>query len=76
MIAQGTTTTTSVVQNSQLAVQEAMRLLATRTTPQRWVCEVCGMVHTGTAPTECDSCGTTTALVQKAELHREMHSRW
>jgi rubrerythrin len=76
MIAQRTITTTSVVQNSQAAVQEAMRLLVTRTTPQRWVCEVCGMVHTGAAPHECDSCGTTTALVQQAELHREMNSRW
>jgi rubrerythrin len=76
MIAQRTITTTSVVQNSQTAVQEAMRLLVTRTTAQRWVCEVCGMVHTGTTPHECDSCGTTTALVQQAELHREMNSRW
>ena len=76
MIAQRTITITSVVQNSQDAVQEAMRLLVTRTTAQRWVCEVCGMVHTGAAPKECDSCGATTALVQQAELHREMNSRW
>jgi len=75
MIAQRTSTT-SVVQNGQSAVQEAMRLLATRTTAQHWICEVCGMVHTGTAPIECDSCGDTTALVQQAELHREMNSRW
>ena len=75
MIAQKTGTT-AVVQNCHAAVQEAMRLLATRTTAQRWVCEVCGMVHTGAAPKECDSCGATTALVQQAELHRELHSRW
>jgi len=75
MIAQRTSTT-SVVQNGQSAVQEALRLLATRTTAQHWICEVCGMVHTGTAPIECDSCGSTTALVQQAELHREMNSRW
>ena len=75
MIAQRTSTT-SVVQNGQAAVQEAMRLLAARTTAQHWVCEVCGMVHTGAAPEECDSCGTTTALVLQPELHREMNSRW
>ena len=75
MIAQRTSTT-SVVQNGQAAVQEAMRLLAARTTAQHWICEVCGMVHTGAAPRECDSCGVTTALVQQAELHREMNSRW
>ena len=75
MIAQRTIAT-SVVQNGQTAVQEAMRLLAARTTAQRWVCEVCGMVHTGAAPIECDSCGATTALLQLAELHREMNSRW
>jgi len=74
MIAQRTSTT-SVVPNGQAAVQEAMRLLATRTTAQHWV-EVCGMVHTGAAPIECDSCGATTALVQQTELHREMNSRW
>jgi len=75
MIAQRTSTT-SVVQNGQAAVQEALRLLATRTTAQHWICEVCGMVHTGAAPIECDSCGSTTALVQQAELPREMNSRW
>ena len=75
MIAQRTSTT-SVVQNGQAAVQEALRLLATRTTAHHWICEVCGMVHTGAAPIECDSCGATTALVQQAELHREMNSRW
>lgn len=74
MIAQRTGT--PVVQNGQAAVQEAMRLLATGTTAQRWVCEICGMIHTGTAPIKCDSCGATTALTQQAELHREMNSHW
>ena len=76
MIAQRTITTTSVVQNSQTAVQEAMRLLVTRTTAQRWVCEVCGMTHTGSAPGACDSCGVATALVPQADTRREMNSRW
>jgi rubrerythrin len=74
MIAQRTGT--PVVQNGQEAVQEAMRLLAAGTTAQRWVCEICGMVHAGTVPIECDSCGATAALTQQAELHREMNSHW
>lgn len=76
MSTQRTMTITSVIHNSGAAVQEAMMLLAARRTTQRWVCEACGMVHTGAAPEMCDSCGLATALVQQAELHREMNSRW
>ena len=76
MIAQKTTTTTSVAKSKGSAVQEAMDVLArTRVTVRRWVCEVCGMVHTGTEPDACESCGAS-ALVQQADLHREMSSRW
>jgi rubrerythrin len=58
------------------AVQEAMNVLAhSRVTIRRWVCEVCGMVHTGAAPHECESCGVS-ALVQQPDLHREMSSHW
>ncbi len=60
----------------EAAVQEAIRILAERPTVQRWVCEVCGMVHTGPAPQACNSCGVATALVQQADTHREMNSRW
>jgi rubrerythrin len=67
--------TTSVMHNREAAVQAAMSLLATRRA-QRWVCEVCGMLHTGIAPEVCGSCGVGDALVQQAELHREMNSRW
>ena len=74
MIAQRTTA--FVVQNDETAVQEAMRLLSQKTEVQRWVCEVCGMVHTGAAPGACDSCGVATALVQQADTRLEMNSRW
>lgn len=76
MIAQKTTTTRSVARSNDAAVQEAIELL-TRTHVQvrRWVCEVCGMVHTGTAPDACDSCGAS-ALIQQSDLHREMSSHW
>ena len=75
MVAQRTITP-AVVVNSESVVQEAVRLLATKRTAQRWICEACGMIHTGTAPAACESCGKATALVQRAELHRELNSRW
>lgn len=76
MIAQNITTTTSVAKSKDAAVQEAMELLArTRIQVRRWECEVCGMVHTGTAPDTCDSCGVS-ALVQQPDLHREMSTHW
>ena len=76
MIAQKTTTIRSVAKSKGAAVQEAMELLArTRVQVHRWVCEVCGMVHIGTAPDACESCGVST-LVQQPDLHREMSSHW
>jgi rubrerythrin len=76
MIAQKTTTTRSVARSNDAAVQEAIALLTrTRVQVRRWVCEVCGMVHTGSAPDACDSCGAS-ALVQQPDLHREMSSHW
>ena len=76
MIAQRTITSTFKVGNNTAVVEEAMRLLAKKTTASRWVCERCGMIHTGTVPDACDSCGSTASLVEQAALHREMHSRW
>jgi len=70
------TLSTSVIANSKAVVQEAIRVMAMSRTARRWVCEACGMIHTGTAPAVCDSCGLATALVQQAELHREMNSHW
>ena len=75
MIAQKTTITGNIVQDNDAAVREAMRLLSSQPLTQRWVCEVCGMIHTVTAPDECDSCGAP-ALMQYHDFSREMNSRW
>ena len=75
MIAQRTTITGNIVQDNDAAVREAMRLLSSQPLTQRWVCEVCGMIHTVTAPDECDSCGAA-ALVQYHDFSREMNSHW
>ena len=75
MIAQKTTITGNIVQDNDAAVREAMRLLSSQPSTQRWVCEVCGMIHTVTAPDECDSCGAP-ALVQYHDFSREMNSHW
>jgi rubrerythrin len=75
------TKTTSIEAISDLAaVQEAMRVLeqhqAKKTAAQRWVCEVCGMIHTGSAPETCNSCGNDSSLVQLTDFRREIGSRW
>ncbi|MEO9030187.1 MAG: hypothetical protein ABI413_15370 [Ktedonobacteraceae bacterium] len=41
----------------------------------RWDCEICGMIHMGAKPVECDSCGSL-ALDQQADIHCEMNSHW
>ncbi len=76
MIAQRTKITGNTIRDNEAAVSEAMRLLATRSSIQRWVCEVCGMVHTGAAPNACDSCGASSALAQRPDPCREMNSHW
>ena len=76
MIAQRTKITGNTIQNNEAAVSEAMRLLATQPSIQRWVCEVCGMVHTGAAPGACYSCGASSALAQRPDSCREMNSHW
>jgi rubrerythrin len=68
--------TDNKIQKNEAAVQAAMRLLAQRPAPRRWVCEVCGMLHTGAAPDACDSCGVSMALVQHHDISREMNSHW
>ncbi len=75
MIAQRMITENKIQQN-KAAVHAAMRLLAQRTAPRQWVCEVCGMLHTGAAPDACDSCGVSMALVLHHNISREMNSHW
>jgi rubrerythrin len=61
-------------------IQEAIKVLsqyqARKMIVQRWVCEVCGMIHTGAVPDACESCSASTSLVQLEEWPREMNSRW
>ena len=76
MIAQRTFTTENVAHSSAATVQEAMRLLSTPTTVQCWACDVCGMLHTATAPEHCDSCGAVISPTQYFEPACELNSRW
>ena len=76
MIAQRTFTTTNVAQRSAAAIQEAIRLLSTPTAVQCWACDTCGMLHTGTMPEHCDSCGASISPAQRFEPRRELNSRW
>jgi rubrerythrin len=67
--------TSDTPKNHEMAVQEAIRLLSRRPLPQRWTCEVCGMLHTEVSPAACDSCGASSFAPQ-TNTHLEMHSRW
>ena len=68
------------INSKDATIQEAIKVLsqyqARKTIVQRWVCEICGMIHTGVVPDACESCGAPTSLVQLAEWPREMNSRW
>ena len=74
------TETDRVSHGENPVIQEAVTVLnlyqAHRTIAQHWVCEVCGMIHTGSVPDACESCGSTTAIVQLQDLRREINSRW
>ena len=77
MIAQRTRTNTVVVTSDDATVQAAVRLL-TRDWPVmllRWECEVCGMVHTGSKPNVCESCGKEGSLVHQPNVRYEVNSR-
>jgi rubrerythrin len=78
MIAQRKLTNKAVVKSDDAAVQAAVSLLARRPTTisYRWICECCGMVHTGSAPVQCESCGKQVTLAHESELPREMGTRW
>ena len=68
----------STKQMNHMVVQEAMTILqqfrTTRMTAQRWVCEVCGMIHNEKSAT-CESCGASH-LVQFNDTRHEIGSRW
>ena len=77
MIAQKTRTNNVVVTSNDATVQAAVTLL-TRNRPvmlRRWECEVCGMVHTGSKPDACESCGKEGSLVHRPDTRYEINSR-
>ncbi|GAC1397143.1 MAG: hypothetical protein NVSMB49_02370 [Ktedonobacteraceae bacterium] len=43
---------------------------------QHWVCEVCGMLYTGSIPTSCDDCGVADAFTVQQEMRNEIGRRW
>lgn len=74
MIAQRTKTNNVVEMSDVATVQAAVKLLTRKPVMlYRWECEVCGMVHTGSLPTACDSCGKEGPLVHRPDMHLEMH---
>lgn len=78
MIAQRKLTNRAVVKSDDAAVQAAVSLLTRRGTiiSYRWICECCGMVHTGSMPVQCESCGKEVTLARESDLPREMGTRW
>ena len=74
MIAQRTKTNNAVVTSTDATVQAAVNVFPQNRTIMlyRWECEICGMVHTGSMPTRCDSCGKEGSLVLQPDLHQEM----
>ena len=75
--------TNNAVSNKNVAKKEAINVLflnqsSIKATTQRWVwvCEICGMTHSGSAPQNCDGCGSGQALTRQQDGHSEMGSRW
>lgn len=63
--------------NNEEAIQAILALFSAKQTTNvaRWICEECGMIHMGSRPLACDSCGHKH-LTQQADLHWEMNARW
>ena len=60
------------------AIRDALTSLEHPVPLQRlvWTCEICGMIHAGTTPGTCDSCGSSEALVLQQDTRPETNSRW
>lgn len=67
-----------VIQTNALqeATQIVRRYQGMHAGVQHWTCEVCGMIHTGSVPTSCDSCGVVNAFMPQQEMRNEIGSRW
>jgi rubrerythrin len=68
--------TPSVLREAVAIFQQYESAHTTQKEPYRWVCEGCGMPHSGKAPLACESCGRTDALVSDYYLPTEMFRRW
>jgi rubrerythrin len=63
--------------NEDGTIQAVLAMLSQRhvVSIPRWDCEVCGMIHLGSAPETCESCGSTI-LAQHSDIHCEMNNHW
>ncbi len=77
MLAQRINSHSSVKINQDSTVQAALAFLRQRqpVSVSRWSCEVCGMIHMGTMPLQCDSCGHETLIHQPASPS-EINNHW
>jgi rubrerythrin len=77
MIAPRSTNHNALQINQEEMVQAVIALLNQKQSSAilRWDCAVCGMIHMGPKPVECDSCGCSD-LGQQVDTHREMNSHW
>lgn len=77
MIAPRSTSHNPMEINHEEMVQAVLALLNQRQIQaiSRWDCEVCGMIHRGTRPLECESCGHLV-LGQQGDIHCEMNNHW
>lgn len=74
MIAQRATSYNSMEIDEPITMQTVFALLKQSVSIARWDCAVCGMIHRGSLPVQCDSCGSH-ALTQQSDIHREMNNR-
>ena len=72
MIAQRTFTTKSNILHEAAQVVEQHSWSDTA----HWACEVCGMLHTGSSPDSCESCGATDTFTALEDESTEIGSRW
>lgn len=77
MIAQNIIPNDVVMHSDDATVRAAVKLLTSNQAAivQRWACETCGMIHTGSLPTSCASCGAAS-LVHQPDFRRQINSRW
>jgi rubrerythrin len=72
MIAQRTFTTTSNILQEAAQVLDEHQMADT----SHWVCEVCGMLHAGSPPASCESCGSSDAFAEMHDERTEIGNRW